>query len=92
MKTNEKQLQEDLNHANRLFEEANKRLTNDIKEKNFSEINITHGLLEVAKKNVNQAKASMGKCRERKHDIDVKRRKLLESVPSLKESEKGKKV
>ena len=54
MKTNEKQLQEDLNHANCLFEEANKRLTNDIKEKNYSEINIAHGLLEVAKKNLDQ--------------------------------------
>ena len=43
MKTNEKQLQEDLNRANSLFEEANKRLTNGIKEKNCSEINIGSG-------------------------------------------------
>ena len=85
VKMNEKQLQEDLNHANSLFEEANKRLINDIKEKTFSEINIADVLLEVAKKNVN-------KCRQQRQGIDVKSRKLLESVPSLNERERKESV
>ena len=64
VKANEKQLQEDINHANRVFEEANKRLTNGIKDKNFSEIDIAQCLLEVATKNIDQARAVMEKMQK----------------------------
>jgi len=59
-----KQLQEDINHTNRVFEEANKRLTKGIKEKNFSGINIAQCLLEVATNLFDEAKAVMEKMQK----------------------------
>ena len=60
-----KQLQEDINHTNRVFEEANKRLTKGIKEKNFSELNIVQCLLEMATKNLDQERAVMEKMQKK---------------------------
>ena len=62
-----------------MFEEANSRLAAGIKSKNFTEINIAQGLLEVAKINIDKTTAAVENCRQQRHEIDTKRRKLLES-------------
>ena len=79
VKSNEQQLQAELTQANALFEEATSRLAAGNKNKNFTEINIAQGLLEVAKKNINKSTAAVESCRQQRQEIDNKRKKLLES-------------
>jgi hypothetical protein len=72
-----------------VFDEANTKLMDGIKEKNFHKISVAQGLLEVAKKNLDKSRAAMEKCREKREEIDEKRRKLLESVPSSKNNQRN---
>ena len=79
VKSNEQQLQAELTQANALFEEATSRFPAGNINKNFTEINIAQGLLEVAKKNINKSTAAVESCRQQRQEIDNKRKKLLES-------------
>ena len=65
--------------ANHVFAEANKRLASAIKKKDFVELDIAQGLLEVAKTDMDKVTAAVESCREQRQDIDSKRQKMLDN-------------
>ena len=79
VKKTEEQLKSDLEKANHVFAEANKRLASAIKKKDFVELDIAQGLLEVAKTDMDKVTAAVESCREQRQDIDSKRQKMLDN-------------
>jgi len=49
VKKSEIELKADMERANQIFDEANKRLLAAIKDKDFKELSIAQGLLDIAK-------------------------------------------
>ena len=62
-----------------MFAEANKRLASAIKKKDFVELDIAQGLMEVAKVDLDRVTAAVESCREQRQSIDSKRQKMLEN-------------
>ena len=79
VKKNEDQLKADLAKDNHAFAEANKRLASAIKKKDFVELDIAQGLMEVAKVDLDRVTAAVESCREQRQSIDSKRQKMLEN-------------
>lgn len=79
VKKSEEQLKSDLAKANHVFAEANKRLAEAIKKKDFVELDIAQGLMEVAKADLDKVTAAVESCREQRQDIDSKRQKMLDN-------------
>lgn len=88
VKKNEAELKTDMERANQIFEEANARLASAIKSKDFKEMNIAQGLLDVAKSNLGKITAAMNKCMEGRDDIGKKRMRMIDSF--IKKSDKNK--
>jgi len=75
----EKQIEEDLAKATMMFEDASKRLTQGLKNKNFTEISLAQEMLEVAKKNLNEGRSSLAKIKDQRNEIETKKKKLIDS-------------
>ena len=97
VKKSEQQLKDDLSKAKHVFAEANNRLSEAIKKKDFQELDIAQGLLQVAKSNLDKVGDALECCREKRQDIDCKRQKMLDnfmykqktSLDSSKSNKKG---
>lgn len=79
VKKSELELKTEMEKANQIFEEANLRLSEAIKSTNFKEMNISQGLLDVAKANLQKITAAISKCIEDRNDIGKKRLRLINS-------------
>ena len=73
MKKNESELKIDMEKARQIFDEANGRLAMAIKNKDFKEMNIAQGLLDVAKSNLDKITVAMDRCMNERNDIGKKR-------------------
>lgn len=89
VKKSEMEMKSDMDKANQIFEEANKRLSAAIKNKDFKEINIAQGLLDVAKANLDKIAEAMNKCVAERNDIGKKRMKMIDTF--MKKSDDNKK-
>jgi len=81
-KQTEKELRYGITKAKNLFEEANRRLATAIQNKDFTEMTVAQGLLEIAKNDLDKATVSMEKSKEQRSEIDHKRQKLIDSCMS----------
>ena len=61
-----------------LYEEVNVRLSDAIMNKNFSEAAIAQGLLEVAKKKMDNVLEQSTKCSSKRTELDKNKKRLLE--------------
>jgi len=62
-----------------MFEDASKRLTQGLKNKNFTEISLAQEMLEVAKKNLNEGRSSLAKIKDQRNEIETKKKKIIDS-------------
>lgn len=74
----------DMVKANQIFEEANHRLSQAIKNKDFKEMNIAQGLLDVAKANLDKIAVAMNRCVDDRNDIGKKRIRMIDSFMKKK--------
>lgn len=74
----EKQKDSELHIAKTLYEEANERLSQAIKDKNFNEAAIAQGLLEVAKQKLEHAVEQTKECSNKRVELDKNKKRLLE--------------
>ena len=79
VKKNESELKIDLEKAKQIFDEANGRLAIAIKNKDFKEMNIAQGLLDVAKSNLDKVTVAMDRCMTERNDIGKKRMRMIDS-------------
>ena len=73
VKKNESELKIDMEKARQIFDEANGRLAMAIKNKDFKEMNIAQGLLDVARSNLDKITVAMDRCMNEMNDIGKKR-------------------
>lgn len=73
VKKNESELKIDMEKARQIFDEANGRLAMGIKNKDFKEMNIAQGLLDVAMSNLDKITVAMDRCMNERNDIGKKR-------------------
>lgn len=83
----EKEAQEKFANANLLLDEAQKRLSQAITAKDFNEISIASGLLDVSQKKLQDCKATLEKCGEKKRKLFSKYA-AVGSVSAAKKSKK----
>ena len=74
----EKQKDSELQTAKTLYEEANERLAQAIQNKNFNEAAVAQGLLEVAKKKMENAMDQSKLCSNKRTELDKSKKRLLE--------------
>ena len=55
------------------------RLSQAIKKKDFKEMNIAQGLLDVAKSNLDKISTAMSKCIDERNEIGKKRMRMIDS-------------
>ena len=70
--------QEALCASESLYSEAEKRLEKGIKSKDFSEVTIVHGLMEVAKQKMSNARETLKRKHEEMQSIRHKKQKVLD--------------
>jgi len=61
-----------------LYNEAEKRLIEAIKSKDFSEVCVVQGLMEVAKKKMTSARETLEQRHQQMQEIKAKQRKVLD--------------
>ncbi|KAH3874487.1 hypothetical protein DPMN_037732 [Dreissena polymorpha] len=83
---NEVGLQEDMHAAISLFREANDRLAAAIKKKDFTEIDIAHALLDVARTKKDKATNALETCRSQRNKIESKKSKVIASYSQKEKS------
>lgn len=74
----EKRKDSELHIAKTLYEEANERLSQAIKDRNFNEAAIAQGLLEVAKQKLEHAVEQTKECSNKRVELDKNKKRLLE--------------
>ena len=88
VKKSELEMKADMEKANQMFEEANHRLSKAIKNKDFKEMNIAQGLLDVAKTNLGKITVAMNKCVDDRNAIGKKRMRMIDSFMKTKTDKK----
>ena len=68
----------ELQRAKTLYEEANDRLLKAIKNKNFNEVTVAQGLLEVAKKKMDDVMEQSRQCSSKRSQLTKNKKRLLE--------------
>ena len=68
----------ELQRAKTLYEEANDRLLKAIKSKNLNEATVAQGLLEVAKKKMEDVIEQSRQCSSKRSQLDKNKKRLLE--------------
>ena len=74
----EKELSEELKTAEKLYKEANERLSKSIKNKNFEDASVTQALYEAALKRIQDTNERLQKCLKRRDEISSWRRKVMD--------------
>jgi len=68
----------ELQRAKTLYEEANDRLLKALKNKNFNEVTVAQGLLEVAKKKMDDVMEQSRQCSSKRSQLTKNKKRLLE--------------
>ena len=89
VKQSETELKADMDKATLIFDEANARLSQAIKKKDFKEMNIAQGLLDVAKSNLDKISTAMSKCIDERNEIGKKRMRMIDSFLSKANQDKN---
>ena len=66
--------------AQRLFQEANERLQQAVKENNMGEMSVVSALMEVAQKKIDEASKKLEDCRKEREVVDSKQRKIMNRI------------
>ena len=74
----EKELFEELKMSEKLYKEANERLSKAIQNKNFEDASVAQALYEAAQKRINDTNARLQKCLKKREEISSKRRKVMD--------------
>ena len=80
----------ELQRAKTLYEEANDRLLKAIKNKNFNEVTVAQGLLEVAKKKMDDVMEQSRQCSSKRSQLTKNKKRLLEGYSKYLFSNKKK--
>ena len=80
------ELQAELKTAEDLFDEANTRLAEAVKEKNLSKLPVLQSLLDIALKKMSAARHNMEIWQKERKSLDAKRQKLLDESVAKKSS------
>jgi len=80
----------ELQRAKTLHEEANDRLLKAIKNKNFKEVTVAQGLLEVAKKKMDDVMEQSRQCSSKRSQLTKNKKRLLEGYSKHLSSKKKK--
>ena len=73
----EKELSEELKTAEKLYKEANERISKSIKNKHFEDESVVQALYEAAQKRI-QDSNEVQKCLKGRDEISSKRRKVMD--------------
>ena len=79
----EKQKDSELHIAKTLYKEANERLSQAIKDKNFNKAAIAQGLLKVAKQKLEYAVEQTKECSNKRVELGKNKRDSLKTTPSI---------
>ncbi|XP_015759407.1 PREDICTED: uncharacterized protein LOC107338689 [Acropora digitifera] len=80
----------ELQRAKTLYEEANDRLLKAVKNKNFNEVTVAQGLLEVAKKKMDDVMEQSRQCSSKRSQRTKNKKRLLEGYSKHLSSKKKK--
>ena len=69
-----------LKAAEVLLSEANQRLANAVKSKDFHEVGVSQGVLEIAHKKMKTAQGEMETWQKRRASLDRKRMKMIDNA------------
>ena len=78
MTKEEKELSEELKTAEKLYTEANERLSKSVKNKNFEDTSVALALYQAAQKRTQDSNERVKKCLKRRDEISSKRRKVMD--------------
>lgn len=90
LKKSEEQKESELQTAKALYEEANDRLSEAIKNRNLNEAVVAQGLLEVAKKKMELVVEQSEKCSSKRTELDKNKKRLLEGYSKQVSAKKRK--
>ena len=75
--------EKELRTAQRLFQEANERLQQALKEKNMGEMTVVSALMEATKKKMQDSTKKLEDCRQEK-EVHAERRKIIDRIQEQK--------